>query len=81
MKELFQLDPVGIGSGCQWPERQFQPHCSLGGWRRHSELGSGHSWLFPQPQGGSVMEWGWQGDFGELSVLEVRTGLAPSQHY
>lgn len=25
MKEFLQLDPVGIGSGCQLPGRQFQP--------------------------------------------------------
>lgn len=30
---------------------------------------------------GTVMKWGWQEDCGELSVLEVRAGLAPSQHY
>lgn len=63
MEELLQLGPVGIARLAAARQAIPAPLAASG-------LGSGHSWLFPHPQGGSgvggtVMEWGWQEDLGE----------------
>lgn len=79
MEELLQLGPVGIARLAA--ARQAIPALLAA-----SGLGSGHSWLFPHPQGGSGVGgdchgMGLAGGFWGVTVLEVRTGLAPSQHY